>query len=103
MIFAELDYPQHYSDVHDELLAFVRRHFSQVQAGHQGDSWIWILDDGEQVAIDTFTSMRHQIKSGRPGAHVRKVIDVLRGQFVVSVYPEPVLEADDDEPEPTDA
>lgn len=95
MIFAQLEYPQHYSEIHDDLLALVRRHFSQVEAGQQGDSWIWILDEGEKVAIDTFTSMTHQVKSASPGAHVQRVIDVLRTQFVVSVYGQPVPEVDD--------
>lgn len=95
MIFAQLEYPQHYSEIHDDQLALVRRHFSQVEAGHQGDSWIWILDGGEKVAIDTFTSMKHQIKSASPGAHVQRVIDVLRTQFVVSVYDQLVPEVDD--------
>ena len=102
VIFAELEYQQHYSDVHDELLAFVRRHFSEVQAGHQGDSWIWILDGGEKVAIDTFTSMTHQIKSAAPGAHVQSVVDTLRRQFDVKVYEQPVPEADDKASEATD-
>ncbi len=71
MIFAELEYQKHYSDVHAELLAVVDKHFSRVQSGLQGDSWIWIFDGEEKVAIDTFTSMKHQIKSAKAGAHVR--------------------------------
>jgi hypothetical protein len=91
MIFAELDYQEHYSDFHPGLLAFVSKHFSQVQSGLQGDSWIWILDGEEKVAIDTFTSMRHQIKSPKAGAQVRLVIETLLRQFEVKVYevPEP--------------
>ena len=77
MIFAEMTYDRHYSDVHPELLTWVERHFSNVQAGLQGDSWIWILDGAERVAIDTFTSMKHQIKSRTPGPHVQIVIDTL--------------------------
>lgn len=98
MIFAELEYQKHYSDVHAELLAFVDKHFSRVQSGLQGDSWIWILDGDEKVAIDTFTSMTHQIKSAKAGAHVRKVIETLRRRFEVKVYEEPELEAHEDAP-----
>lgn len=36
------------------------RHFSSVESGLQGDSWIWILDGDEKVSIDSFTSMKHQ-------------------------------------------
>jgi hypothetical protein len=96
MIFAELEYQKHYSDVHAELLAFVDKRFSRVQSGLQGDSWIWILDGDEKVAIDTFTSMKHQIKSAKAGAHVRKVIETLLRQFEMKVYEEPEPEAHED-------
>ena len=93
MIFAEMDYQRHYSDFHAELLAFVIAHFSRVQSGLQGDSWIWILDGDEKVAIDTFTSMKHQIKSPKAGAHVQSVIETLLTQFAMKVHEAPELEA----------
>ena len=93
MIFAEMEYQEHYSDFHAELVAFVAAHFSQVQSGLQGDSWIWILDGDEKVSIDTFTSMRHQIKSPKAGAHVKRVIEILLPKFEMKVYEEPELEA----------
>lgn len=96
MIFAELQYPGHYSDVHDGLRDFVAQHFSRVDSGHQGDSWIWILDGGEKVAIDTFTSMKHQVKSATPGPHVQNVVDALRLQYRVKVYDPPELEGHED-------
>ena len=96
MIFAEIKYEKHYSDFHAELLAFVGKHFSHVQSGLQGDSWIWIFDGEEKVAIDTFTSMKHQLKSPKAGAHVRKVIETLLRQFEMKVYEEPELEAHED-------
>lgn len=92
MIFAELAYPGSYGDVHDELLALIRSRFSEVQSGHQGDSWIWILDGGEKVALDTFSSMKHQVRSSKPGPHVDAVISALRERYVVRVYAEPELE-----------
>lgn len=98
MIFAELQYPQHYSDFHDGLLAFLRKHFLQVDAGHQGDSWIWILDGGEKVAIDTFTSMKHQVRSAKPGPHVQKVIRILQSEYSVRIYQTPELEGHEDGP-----
>jgi len=90
MVFAEMEYQKHYSDFHAELLAFVDRHFSRVQSGLQGDSWIWILDGKEKVAIDTFTSMKHQIKSPKA------VVETLRHEFQVRVYQKPELEAHED-------
>ena len=96
MIFAAMEYEKHYSDFHAELLAFVERHFSRVESGLQGDSWIWILDGAEKVAIDTMTSMKHQIKSPTAGAHVQKVIDALRRGFQLRVYDTPEPEAHED-------
>jgi hypothetical protein len=98
MVFAEIQYRKPYSDVHDELRDFVAHHFSNVQSGHQGDSWIWILDGGEKVAIDTFTSMNHQIKSSKPGPHVQKVIEVLLPRFDLKVFETPEFEAHEDAP-----
>jgi hypothetical protein len=91
MIFAELDYDGDYSAFHEELAAFVNAHFSNVESGLQGDSWIWILDGGEKVAIDTFTSMKHQVKSSASGAHVQKVIDALKFRYKLRILdvPEP--------------
>jgi len=98
MIFAEMEYQKHYSDFHGELIAFIGKHFSQVQSGLQGDSWIWILDGEERVAIDTFTSMKHQIKSPKAGLHVQRVIETLLSRFEVKVYEEPALEGHEDVP-----
>ena len=96
MIFGEIDHPGHYSELHAELSAFVRDHFSRVQSGLQGDSWIWILDGEEKVAIDTFTSMKHQVKSPKPGPHVRAVMDVLARRFHVTLFEKPALEGHED-------
>jgi len=96
MVFAEMEYPKHYSEFHDELLAFVHRHFSRVESGHQGDSYIWILDGEDKVAIDTFTSMKHQIKSQTAGAHVQKVIETLLQRYKLHVYQTPEREAHED-------
>ena len=97
MIFAEMEYQKDYCDFHAELLAFIGVHFSQVKSGIQGDSWIWIFDGEEKVAIDTFSSMKHQIKSPKAGQHVRKVIEILLLKYKVKVYEEPELEAHEDD------
>lgn len=54
MIFAELIYDGHYSDIHDDLTDYINSKFSDVQSGCQGDSWIWVFDGKEKVEIDTF-------------------------------------------------
>lgn len=93
MIFAELEYPGRYEDFHHELLAFVRGRFSEVESGLQGDSWIWILDGDEKVALDTFSAMKHQIKSPNAGPHVEAVVRALQDEYSVIVYSRPELEA----------
>lgn len=97
MIFAELADRSPYWELHTELVAFLTSHFPQIQSGLQGDSWIWILDGEEKVSIDTFTSMKHQIKSDKPGPHVQKVIEVMRLRYAVNVYGTPELEAHEDD------
>lgn len=49
----------------------------------------------KKVAIDTFTSMKHQIKSAKAGVHVQKVIETLLRRFEVKIYEEPALEEED--------
>lgn len=89
MIFAELDYAATYSEIHDELKDYLLTHFSQVDSGLQGDSWFWIILDGQKVAIDTFSAMKHQVKAETPGPQVQRVIEVLQQNYAVTVYPTP--------------
>jgi hypothetical protein len=44
MVFAEMEYQKPYGDMHDELVSYLDTHFSNIESGHQGESWIWILD-----------------------------------------------------------
>ncbi len=63
MIFAELEYEEEYGEFHQELYSYLVMNFSKIECGLQGDSWFWIFCGNEKVAIDTFSSMKHQIKS----------------------------------------
>ena len=96
MIFAEMIYDACYEDVHPKLHAFLVEHFSNVESGLQGDSYFWVKDGEERVAIDTFTSMRHQIKSSRAGTHVQNVLEKLATIYEMKVYAQPVLEGHED-------
>ena len=91
MIFAELDYACSYEEAHDGLPALMSRHFIRVESGFQGDSYVWVHDGGARVAIDTFTSMKHPVKSASPGVHVQRVMDVLGRHYVLHLRepPEP--------------
>ena len=97
VIYAELQYDEHYSEVHAELVDYLKSKFPNLESGLQGDSWIWIFEGDEKVAIDSFSSMKHQIKSSSPQATlVHKVIDVLSSQYSVEVYEKPELEPHDE-------
>lgn len=91
MIFAEIDYTCSYDEAHEGLENILREHFRHVESGHQGDSWFWVHEGGKKVAIDTFSAMRHQVKSEASGAHVERVVEVLQRYYRVSVKepPEP--------------
>lgn len=93
MIFAELQYEQSYPEVHGALVALLDRHFSNVRSGLQGDSWAWVLEDGQKVAVDTFTSMRHQVKSAVASSLVSQVLAVLARQYQLKILDPPELEA----------
>lgn len=97
MVFADVKYPGRYEDIHDDLYMFVESRFEFVEGGLQGDSWIWIWFDDEKVAIDTFSSMTHQVKASRSGKHVEEVIEALKDRFELVIYPKPELEAHEEE------
>ena len=80
--------------MHQELVEFIQERFPNVQSGHQGDSWIWIVGENDKVQIDTFSAMHHQIKSPyRQSKLVHEVIQTLKSNYTVSIYPEPEFEA----------
>ncbi|MBU2714136.1 hypothetical protein [Zooshikella harenae] len=93
MIFAEIKYDDHYEDFHVPLLKYVRNNFKHVDSGLQSDSWIWVYEEGNKVAIDTFSSVNHQIKSDKQdNPLIQKVISILQKKYNVIVYSEPELE-----------
>jgi hypothetical protein len=101
VIFAELEYDIHYSDLHEELVEYICSHFDKVESGLQGDSWIWVFEGDnvgeEKVAIDTFSAMKHQVKADtHHSVLVGKVITVLKTKYTVRVYDDPELEGHED-------
>ena len=93
MIFAEMVYNQHYDDMHEPLLQLIKSRFKRVESGHQGDSYIWILEGEEKVVIDTFSSMKHQIKSESINSTLVKiVIQAIQEKYMLIVFNEPKLE-----------
>ncbi|MDQ8192743.1 hypothetical protein [Roseibacillus persicicus] len=92
MVFAKLNYSQHYEDVHDSLMVLLEENFKRVEGGLQCDSYVWVWLDDTKVAVDTFTALSHEVKSSERGKHVDAVIAVLKKEFSVEVYSEPEIE-----------
>jgi len=91
VIFAELKYKCNHDEAHEGLDEVLRKNFLVVESGQQGDSWFWVHDGEVKVAIDTFISMRHQVKSEAIGSHVHMVLDVLGRHYplLMTFPPEP--------------
>jgi hypothetical protein len=97
MIFAELEYSEHYDAIHASLVEYIQSRFDNVQSGHQGDSWIWIFSGEDKVAIDTFSSMKHQVKSDKANTKLlNAVLSLLSQCYTLNVFSQPELEGDED-------
>lgn len=97
MIFAELQYKQHYSEIHFELVEYLKSKFPNIEHGLQGDSWIWIFAGDEKVAVDSFSSMKHQVKSEHLNSSlIKEVIRTLSERYELTELDEPALEPDDE-------
>lgn len=93
MIFAELEYPEEYWDIHKPLEEHLLKHFKHIECGLQTDSWFWIYIDKHRVALDTFSSMKHQVKASEAGPHIQQVIKILQEKYKINIYANPELEA----------
>lgn len=97
MIFADMEYQSDYSDFHSELVTFIESNFSNVESGLQGDSWIWIFEGNDKVAIDSFSSMKHQVKCESSNNQlIQKVIQTLSRKYKLYTYSKPELEPHED-------
>lgn len=93
MVFARLDYPDHYSDMHAKVFSCLEREFEKTEEGLQGDSYVWVFEGNEKVAVDTFTAMQHEVKCpDKDSLLVAKVIEALKKEFDVATYQQPELE-----------
>ena len=97
MIFADLLYEGDYWDHHDKLVALLGDRFATIQHGHQCDSWIWVFENEVRVEVDSFSSMKHQVKCADSASPlVEKVIAVLEECYEVNRYASPELEPHED-------
>src|SRR5690606_7053384 len=94
MIIGEFESGESYHDLHGNLLEFINIHFRNVESGLQGDAYIWITSEGEKVSLDTFSSMKFQIKAKASSSSlVKLVVNALKKQYTVQLYPEPIWES----------
>ena len=97
MIFGEIENSDSYYDFYDELRAYVEKHFQHVESGIQGDAYIWIINEDQKVSLDTFSSMRFQIKSNAISSTLLEaVINALRKKYSILLYREPETEGHED-------
>ena len=87
--FAVIEHNQNYYDFYNELLPYIKKHFSCVESGVQGDAWIWIKENEQKVAIDTFSAMQFEIKADSKNALLQTVINILQEKYPVHLYDPP--------------
>ena len=93
MVFAKLKYLGHYSDMHAKVFSCLEKEFEEIEEGLQGDSYVWVFQGNDKVAVDTFTAMQHEVKcSNKDSSLVGQVIEALKKEFVVVTYEHPELE-----------
>ena len=96
MIYATLNYEGDYSSQHHLLLRHLAANFADVEEGLQSDSWIWVFEGGQKVAVDSFTSMKHEVKAKPADSDLaKKVIEVLEKHYDVTCVEPPEAEAHD--------
>lgn len=93
MVIGEIIHEQHYVDVFQGLLELINTMFENVDSGIQGDAWIWIFEEEEKVSLDTFSSMRFQIRvEKKDGQLLDKILSILESKYKLSLYEEPEFE-----------
>lgn len=94
MIIGEILHDGHCEDVFHYLLKLIEHNFQNVESGSQGDAYIWIYERDEKVSLDTFTSMRFQLKAQKSGGLLtERVLSIIKTQFEFYLYEVPEIEA----------
>lgn len=88
--FAFIKHKQNYYDFYEDLLDYVKAHFSNVESGIQGDAWIWITQDNQKVSLDTFYSMQFEINSESQNELLQTVMKTLSVKYQLSIYEMPI-------------
>lgn len=97
MVFAEIQYTLPYADMHEPLVRLLGRHFEHIESGLQSDSYIWVRAGELKIEVDTFTSMRHQVKARGPSELLDRVLEVLSLEYTVWLFDPPMREGHEPE------
>ncbi|MCA9207076.1 MAG: hypothetical protein KDA55_01915 [Planctomycetales bacterium] len=94
MIYASLNYRGEYSSHHRLIYRILKANFDNVREGLQGDSWIEVSANNQRVSVDSFTSLKHEVKGRDTDEElVNEVIEVLRRRLNVTIINPPESEA----------
>lgn len=91
-VFAVIEHSQSYYAFYNELLDYIKTHFSDVKSGVQGDVYIWIRQGEEKVSVDTFSAMQFEIKSDKKSALLQAVIDTIQKKYPVRLCDIPEIQ-----------
>lgn len=97
MVFAEIQYTPPYADMHEPLVGLLGRHFEHIESGLQSDSYIWVRAREQRIEVDTFTSMRHEVKARGPSELLDRVLEVLSLEYRLWIFDPPVREGHEPE------
>lgn len=97
MVFAEIQYTPPYADMHETMVRLLGGHFEHIESELQSDSYIWVRAGEQRVEVDTFTSMRHEVKAWGPSELLDRVLEVLSLEYMLWIFDPPVREGHEPE------
>jgi len=87
VIHGEIVTDESYYNIYPSLLELLTKNFTVIESGIQGDAYICVKYEDELVMLDTFSSMKFQIKSNMTGGRLlEQVITVLENYYTVCIY-----------------
>ena len=88
VIFGELD-ESNFAIVETVL----KKRYSRVMSGQQGDNWIWVFYRGGKIEIDTFYSHKLEIRGARKQfGLVHEIINLIHPLCSIKVFDPPKVD-----------
>lgn len=77
----------------DSIVEALRKQFSKLKYGSQGDDWIWLESHGTHVEIDSFYSLELEVKGPRRAyALVEELMRLINDEWVITKYENPKID-----------